>query len=507
MNIKGALKWGILALLVVAGGIALGGMTYIYKQVSAFDKVFADGIFVNGVDIGGFSRTEAKQKILSQISNGIETRNLIIYKGEVSYKIPFNDLGSEFNIDEVLDKAYEVGHQGNMFEKFEYLRTPQSQTQTFDLNYIYDKEKIHSVIEAYTPKFHVNPVNATIERKNRKFIITPEKEGQELDLVPTIEKVFSALDKKYDEDVKVEAVIKKISAKYTVASFDDIQNMIASFSTSYNNSDANRNVNLEVAASKINTMLLPDEVFSLGKQLEPISFAAGYRNSKVIANGKIELGIGGGVCQIASTLYNSLLLTNLEVISRQNHSLPVAYVPLGRDATYSSNSIDFKFKNNTKYPLFVEGYCENNKVYVNIFAHPSAKADYEVKFDSVTTEVINPPAPKYVDDATLLKGTKVEELKALSGKKVKLYRLYYSGGNLVKKELINNSYYRPRGALIRVGTKENTTPAFNPQSPDMQTSPTGDPMIDDPAYQNFFIPDSTINDLVVPPDVINEVIE
>jgi vancomycin resistance protein YoaR len=333
------------------------------------------------------------------------------------------------------------------------------------------------VIESYVPKFHIEPVDATISRKNRAFVITKEIEGQELDLVATLDKIFTVLDSEDLGDTQIEIITNKIPVKYTKESFKDIQNIIASFSTSYNNADANRNVNLKVASSKINTRLLPGEVFSLAKQLEPISFAAGYRASKVIVNGKLEQGIGGGVCQIASTLYNSLLLTDFDITMRQNHSLSVAYVPLGRDATYATDAIDFKFKNNTQYPMFVESYCENNKVYVNIFAHPSIKPPYEIKFDSVTTEVINPPAPKYIEDPTLSQGAQVEELRALNGRKVKLYKLYYKDGALIKKELVNNSYYRPRAATIRVGTKADA-PVFNPETP--ATPPVSQGIIDSP---------------------------
>lgn len=505
MGIKRALKWSVLILIVIISGLSIGVMTYIYTKVSAFDKVFAQGIVVNGIDIGGLNRLEAQKKIESHLAQGLESKNLIIYKGEVSYKIPFSELGSEYNMYEVLDKAYAVGHQGNLIQKYKYLSAMHENNISFNLNYIYDKEAIHSVAEAYMPKFHINPIDATIARKNRQFIITPEIEGQELDLVKTAEKIFDALDAEYKDGIKIEAVTKKIPVKYTADSFKDIQNIVASFSTAYNNSDANRNINLKVAVSKINTMLLPGEVFSLAKQLEPISYNTGYRDSKVIVNGKLEQGIGGGICQIASTLYNSLLLTNLDITMRQNHSLPVAYVPLGRDATYSSDAIDFKFENNTAYPVFVEGYCENNKVYVNIFAHPSVKSEYEIKFSSVTTEVIQPPATKYVEDPTLPKGSKVEELKALSGKKVKLYKLYYKGGTLVKKELINNSYYRPRGATIKIGTRMIDTPVFNPQVPPLTEVSPQDEL--DPSVSEESLEATIPIDESLIPDVVDEVIE
>ncbi len=484
MSIKRTFKWIILIVIVIISGLSVGAITYIYTKVSEFDKVFAERVLVNETNISGLTHDEAYQKIQESVAKQAENKSLLIYKKDISYKISFKELGSEYNMEEVLRDAYTVGHQGNLFDRYNYMKhTPQADS-VFELRHIYDKEKIHQVVESYASKFYIEPIDATIARVNREFILTKEVEGQELDLVATVEQIFTVLDSKPDTDIKIEAAVKKIAAQYTTESFKDIQNVVASFTTSYNNADANRNANLAVGAHKINMMLLPGDVFSLAKQLEPINYNAGYRASKVIVNGKLEDGIGGGICQIASTLYNSLLLTNLEITMRQNHSLPVAYVPLGRDATYATNAIDFKFKNTTEYPLFIESYCENNKVYVNLFAHPSVKSEYEIKFDSVTTEVINPPDPKYIEDPELPLGTKVEELKALIGRKVKLYKLYYKDDTLVKKELINNSYYRPRAANIRVGTRV-AEPVFNPNNPNQPviTEPFTEEQHPNPAEQ------------------------
>lgn len=492
MSIKHTFKWVILGVVVITIGLSIGAISYIYTKVSEFDKVFAEGVLVNQTNIGGLTRDEATKKIQDNLEQQVKDKKLIVFKSDISYEIALGELESEYNIGEILDQAYAVGHQGNLFEKYQYMQSTPQNTIPFELKYLYDKEKIHSLLEASSSKFRIEPVDANITRKNKQFIITPEIEGQQLDLAATVEKAFNALDDDLVQDIEIEAITHKIPAKYIAESFKDIQNIVASFTTSYNNADANRNTNLKVAANKINTKLMPGEVFSLAKQLEPFSFDEGYRNSKVIVNGKLEDGIGGGVCQIASTLYNSLLLTELEITMRQNHSLSVAYVPPGRDATYATNAIDFKFKNNTEYPMFIESYCESNKVYVNIFAHSSIKSEYDIKFDSVTTEVIKAPAPKYIKDPELLIGKEVQELKPLTGKKVKLYKLYYKAGALIKKDLVNNSYYRPRGAIIRVGTKAADVPVFNPEVPNTFELPSEPEVIWPPVESEILIPDESI---------------
>lgn len=459
MNAKKILLIVLAVIGIAILGIGIGGTTYIYKEVKAFDKVFALGVSVDGLSISGLTRDEAYDMLQKHIEDDLKSKKLILAYGDVSVEIPYLELGIMYNIDEVLDEAYQVGHSGNVFQRYQYATNPYPEEKSFTLSCGYNHENIHKIIENNANKFYKEAVNATIKRVNRQFVITDEVDGQELDQVATLENITTFLEN--NQSGKVEAAIKVVEPAYTAESFKDIQNLVASFYTTYNNADPNRNVNLKVGSEKINTTVLPGEIFALSKFIEPITYEGGYRASKVIVNGMLEEGIGGGICQVASTLYNALLMTDLEITMRQNHSLSVAYVPLGRDATYSTNSIDFQFKNNSQYPIFIESYCENNKLYVNLYGHIDLKPKYTIKFDSVTTETIHPPATKYVEDPTLPEGQKIEEVTALYGKKVKLYKLYYDGNALVKKELVNDSYYRPRASVVKVGTKKSDVPVIN----------------------------------------------
>lgn len=487
MSTKHTFKWAIILGIIIISGIALGATAYIYMKATEFDQIFAHGIFIDEVPIGGLTREVAKQTLEQAVSEELQNKFLILSHEELAVEIPWQELGISNNIEEVLEEAFVIGHEGNMFEKYKTFTTASETESHFTLSETYDEALIVQKLEEVAKTFYKAPVNATITRKNKQFITTEEIIGEELNVAATKEKVMDALTTKSEGNVEVEVVTNNLEAEYTIDSFKDIQNMVASFSTSYNNLDANRNKNLEIATAKINTMLLPNEIFSLNDYLEPITYEEGYRASKVIVNGKLEEGIGGGVCQVASTLYNTVLLTELDIVMRQNHSLAVAYVPLGRDATYSTGTIDFKFQNNTGHPMFIESYCEDNKVYVNIFAHESIKSDYDIKFESVTTEVIPAPETKYVDDATLEKGKEITETTALEGKRVKLYKLYYKNGVLEKKELVNSSYYRPRAAVIKRGTKE-ITPTFNPEevpnSPQEQSEPKIEPGVEESVPMN-----------------------
>lgn len=479
------LMWILLVLIIIVGGLSAGGSMYVYSQVKKYDEVFIGNVFVEEVYIGALTKEEAKEEISKAMYQKDSEKTITLYSGDKEWVIPYTEFEGRYNIEEVVDQAFERDHQGNIIEKFKKINNEYNQKTTFSLEYSYNKEAVNKVIQNYAPEFLVQPIDATMIRKDRKFIITPEQNGQKLDIDSTVEKFYTLCDQQ--EEGKVEAVIVPTYATITSSYFEQVQTPIASFYTSYNNADLNRNVNLAIGAKTINTVVKPNEVFELSKYLEPISAKNGYKSSKVIVNGKLVDGIGGGICQIASTLYNSVILTDLEVTQRQNHSLPVGYIPLGRDATYASNAIDFKFKNPTQYPVYIESYCENNRLYVNIFGHKSLKPDYEVKFESVTTEVIPAPATKYIDDPELPKGEKRQELAPIDGRKVTLYKYLYKDGKLIDKVVENNSYYRPRGGIVHVGTKEEVKETINPgEEPKNVEIEEEIPVIDDPSFMNLY---------------------
>lgn len=448
-------------MVVVIGGLSTGGFMYIYSQSKAFNEVFMDGVFVEDIALGGLSKQEAKSQILEMLANKDKDKTIILHGNGQETVIPVAKFAPEYNVDEVLEEAFKIGHEGNILERYKASNNKEKIINKFTLSYSYNKEAAQEIIKEYASGVYVAPKNATMVRENKQFIITPEKPGQEVDIETTAEKMNTLYDS--EGEGKVEAVIVPILPERTSAYFEQVQTPVASFYTSFNNADQNRNTNLKIGSGTINTLLEPGETFALSNYLEPITAKNGYKSSKVILNGKLVDGIGGGICQVASTLYNSVLLTNLEIVARQNHSLPVGYIPLGRDATYASDVIDFKFKNPTQYPVYIESYCENNRLYVNIFGNESLKPDNDIKFETVVAEVVPAPATKYEDDPTLPKGQKVQELAPLDGKKVKLYKCIYKDGKLIDRVLESNSYYRPRAGIVKVGTKEEAPAAGTPE--------------------------------------------
>lgn len=174
--------------------------------------------------------------------------------------------------------------------------------------------------------------------------------------------------------------------------------------------------------------------------------------AKIIMNNQYVSGIGGGICQVSSTLYNAVLYSNLEIVERKNHTLPSTYVDMGRDATISGDYIDLKFKNNTGYPIYIYGEMKGNKVRFTIYG----KNDIQDRFVEIKTEMVSKtdPATEIIEDSTLPEGTVVEERKASPSYTVKSYKVIKEKG---KEDIIVPLYtdiYPLVNGIKRVGIKK-----------------------------------------------------
>ena len=192
--------------------------------------------------------------------------------------------------------------------------------------------------------------------------------------------------------------------------------------------------------------------------------AGGYKEAGVYVNGKVEKGMAGGVCQVTSTLYNAVILAELEVVERSPHSMTVGYVPLGRDAAVAGTYKDLKFKNNTEYPIMIEAYASGGKLVMNIYGHEVHDAGRRLEFETVYEGTINKPAEIVKKDPNLPEGERVVTSRGRTGCKVSVRKKVYENGKMVSNEWFSSSSYRAAADEVTVGTKkkEETTEPTTP---------------------------------------------
>ncbi len=279
--------------------------------------------------------------------------------------------------------------------------------------------------------------------------IFPHVTGYDFDLEKARQTVLNA---KENEIYEIDLIVTEPKVTLEMLEIKFFKDTLGTFSTNYSTADLNRSLNVALAASKINNKVMqPGEVFSYNQTVGNRTASAGFKTAHVYVGNEVVDGIGGGICQVSSTLYNAVIYANLGIVSRTNHSMPVAYTPLGQDATVSWGTIDFKFKNTSNHPIKIEAIAEGGVCTVTI----KGKIDEEFKVSvSNTITKVKPFETEYVEDETLPEGEEKVIKKGAQGYTVKTYRTVTKDGKVVKTETLPASNYVPVAEVVARNTPE-----------------------------------------------------
>lgn len=310
-----------------------------------------------------------------------------------------------------------------------------------------------------------------------------EKEQDGVDFAISIEEAKKIVE---EEKEKYEIPLKITKPKVTTSAFlnQAFPDVLASYTTNAAECSANRAVNLAVASNTINgTVINPGEVFSFNGIIGWVSTANGYRPGGVYTGGGVTLGVGGGICQVVSTIYNVALMSGMDIVERHQHSYLVDYVPAGRDATMYIPSLDLKFRNSLSRPIKIFVSASGGTVSASIRG-----VDEGVRGE--VAEVIHSSTPAKVvrvPDPNLYEGEEKRSGYALGSASSSTYYKLWKNGKLVKNELIHSDYYRPTGQFtVRYGTKKREpAPAPKPEpaptpKPEQKPEPTPTPKPEEP---------------------------
>lgn len=225
-----------------------------------------------------------------------------------------------------------------------------------------------------------------------------------------------------------------------------IDRKISEFTTKYPQNGEGRIHNIVSTASSIHDVLLkPGDVFDYAPYIAETEAKFGFKEAPVILNGKLVPGIGGGICQVSTTLYNAVLRAGLEIVERRNHSLPVSYVPLGQDATFASGHINFKFRNNTQKYMLIRTSADDRQITIKLFGRAPSDVSYAV--ESKTIETLEPPV-KYVLNPTLPSGKQQKISTGKPGYVVETYRIKMQNGVEVGRERVSKDTYAAQPTVI-----------------------------------------------------------
>ena len=288
----------------------------------------------------------------------IDGNKLIITKGKAGKTVKVDD--SAKYIKQAIN---DLKIENNSLE----LITEDSTPKEIDLDAVYNE-------------IHKEPVNAYYSQN--PYVVHPSENGMDFSI--TLDEAKNMLKEEKDEYV-VPLKVLYPSVTTNMIGTEAFPDLLSEFSTKYAASNKNRTTNLILAAKKINgTVLMPGETFSYNKVVGARTIQAGYKEAPIYVSGRVEDGIGGGICQITTTLYNAVVYANLDIVERSNHQFVPSYAGPSRDATVVYGAIDFKFKNNRDYPIKIACSVSGGIANFKIWGLKSDN-DYEVQISSRTT--------------------------------------------------------------------------------------------------------------------------
>ena len=486
----------------------------IFSLINLNNNNIVNGVKIGNIDVSGLSQNEAIEKINNWKEENLLKDIKITYQ-DFEEELNLEQYKTEIDVEKIVREACKVGKTGNIIKDNYQILGSLLFGNKIEIEVSIDNTELNKKIKEINGEFPdalkesnyyieenklvINKGKSGIKINNEKFEEllkeTAKSENKEFEIPVSqenpkeinIEEIYNEVYKKVEnayitqdpvevhpevngvdfaisiEDAKKmleenkEEYIIPLKITLPEVTIDDLgreafPHLLGTFSTTYSMANKNRVTNLELASEKIDgTIILPGEIFSYNKVVGQRTIAAGYKEAAVYSGGKVVDGIGGGICQISSTLYNAAIYANLEITERSNHRFLTSYVEVGRDATVSWGSVDFCFKNTRKYPIKILSSVKNGVVTLQIYGMREEN-EYEIVIENKLEEVI-PYTTKYVKDYS--KDETEEEIKqyGANGAISTTYKITKYNGAVVSREILSEDTYSPLERIIVKGGK------------------------------------------------------
>lgn len=465
-------------------------------------NVMLNGVSIGGIDVGGLTEEQAREKVSAAIAGKTaEPAFTLLHNGSpftLEPEAEEDEIDPDFagEVDEPVSLSISVDIDSAVKTAFGMLREGSSNVEIINeasrialegydipLSYCLDKEDVALYVASIAEALDSAPVNASVRSENKKLVYTESQSGYGVDREALIAEIMSVDP---TANVQIEIPMTELDPALTEEMLQTQYVLRGSYSTSFSGSTSNRKFNIKKGVGLINgTILQPDEVFSTNAVLGVRTKANGWKTAGAYDSGQVVQQAGGGVCQLSGTLFNAVVLSDLEIVERRNHSMPVHYLDKGRDATINSvgNIIDFKFKNNTSSPIIVIAYTDGNKLHFEIYGQPIGDGEYDTikiktkqtgstRLKTITTE--DPTKPVGYEE-TVTSGS--------IGYSYETYKEFWKDGKKIRTEFLCKSNYKMFPKEVIVGTKE-VDPEITPRAtevpektsrPDSTPRPTSQP--------------------------------
>jgi len=404
------------SIFIIALVFVIGIGFWFYKNITLInsyaDKVYPGASILNK-DLTGFNNDDLHNTLVSLLNN-ISNKEISVNANGQSFNISYKDLDPNINYDELEEKILTFGKDQGFFTKLNLIKNPENREYEFEV--LFNDEKLTSFVSSISDSVDVSPTNASVDISGGSINISSDSTGLKLNSSELLDTIKNQIkDMNSPEVIEVTGDVEVVEANITSSALGNINKKISSYTTNYKAGPSG--TNLQLAAKNIdNTIVMPGETFSTEKAIGPTTLDNGFVEANTYVGGNVVPGVGGGVCQVASTLYNTMLRAGIIPTERLNHMMKVSYVPIGLDATLADNLIDLKFVNEFDYPIVINSYAANGKLTIEFWCNDSVT-------NGITYEPVSVPLSDLSADAYLYG--------------------YDSNGELVVNKYLDRSTYQP----------------------------------------------------------------
>lgn len=458
----------VLAALLANGIVTLPGSSSSTQEVTQQEseqeikEVYAPGTTIGGISVAGMTEEEAKKAVEKQIADQIPQATVTVTYEKETMTITSEEAGVQADVSGAFEDAKSAlvkqTSQSKDAASDESSKKTASSTQKVDypVELSFDEKAIQEKIDAFADKVDCDPENATIKAFNSStgtFTYTEGKNGLKVDRDKLLEQVLTAL--KENKETKIEAPVEEIAFEKSESDVAGHIQKLGTFST-YSTNTAAGNHNMSLALASINgSVVQPGNTFSFNTATgDTTNGSLGYQQAGAIVGGKSTLQYGGGICQASTTLYGAVARSGLEIVTRYNHTWPSTYVDIGQDATVDYPALDFVFRNNTEYPIYISAGMSGTQLTVTLYGYKPDTWD-KISVYSQQTGTIAQPATEYVEDSSLAAGTFELYRQGNAGRTATASRVYYKDGQVVKTESLPSSTYRALSTIYHYGPGTN----------------------------------------------------
>lgn len=437
--------------------VAASGMVSAYASGSSGTKkakvqTITEGVCIGSVNVGGMTKEEAKKAVDAYVDS-IKDTSFSLKGANSSFDATAHDMSVSADTDAAVDEAMSVCHEGSLIDRFVESEELKKGNVAVNMYLSVDKQKTAKMIYDKSDELNIKAVDNSLQRNGDSFDFVPGQEGKEVDVVKSVYAINDFLQNSWDGSAnEIELVTNTVQPRGSKEELSKIKDNLGGFSTDFSSSAAGRAANVKNACSLINgSVIYPGEQFSVYEAISPITTDNGYQIAGAYENGQVVDSVGGGVCQVATTLYNAVIRAELDIVQRYNHSMIVSYVEPSDDAAIAGTYKDLRFKNNLDNPVYIEGYCSGGIITFNVYGVETRPANREISFRSETLSEED-PVTQFNFDAGQPIGYFNTEQSAHKGVTARLWKTVTVDGTVQSDEIFNNSKYKSSPKIVTVGT-------------------------------------------------------